>query len=216
MQTGRWIVAAEDRSVWLSQHDILLLDSPQGSDYLDPSGYLDEAARGGGTIAVPYDLLRRYHTGRAVFPFLSRLQTGQETLVYFDKIVVTGTRAQALASGLFDGTSSPEERLAFVKLSDQTTLRRLLSESEAGLTIGNRGFLRELLLPSHAMHNMKLLANAYLQHKQQPHRDLHQWREMQNAEIRGELEEGTIISMALDEGMPSLEQAVLLVFEERT
>lgn len=205
-------------------------------------GCLDEAVRSGGGIAVEHELLRS-HVGRAIFPLLQRVAEAAaqrpnspppQLMVYFDEIVVSGTREQAVASGLFGSAASPDEQMFFVPLSDRKTLQRIHALSKVrplreasppggaggavdvigsegrahlrgrlgGLRIGNAGFLRELLRPSHTIQNLRILATRYLYHMAQWHADL--------ADEPSEL----LIGRAMDAGMPPLEQAILFRFKE--
>ncbi|CAK7214445.1 hypothetical protein SBRCBS47491_002145 [Sporothrix bragantina] len=195
-------------------------------------GCLDEAVRSGGGIAVHHELLRS-HVGRVIFPLLKTCATvagrpdlvGASLMVYFDEIAVTGTRAQAVASGLFGTAAAPEEQMFFVPLSDRETLERILAASKVrpghsppqggafrttsgvcrslgGLRVGNAGFIRELLRPSHAMHNLRMLATRYLWHSDHWAADL----DSEPSEV--------LIARAMEAGMPPLEQAILFRFKE--
>ncbi|KAL1895462.1 hypothetical protein Sste5346_005269 [Sporothrix stenoceras] len=205
-------------------------------------GCLDEAVRSGGGIAVEHELLRS-HVGRSIFPLLQRVAEAAaqrpqspppQLMVYFDEIVVSGTREQAVASGLFGSAASSEEQMFFVPLSDRKTLQRIHALSKVrplrertnevrvtdssestgsegrahlrgrlgGLRIGNAGFLRELLRPSHTIQNLRILAMRYLYH-------MAQWR----ADLVDEPSE-LLIGRAMDAGMPPLEQAILFRFKE--
>ncbi|CAK7225808.1 hypothetical protein SCUCBS95973_005988 [Sporothrix curviconia] len=203
-------------------------------------GCLDEAVRSGGGIAVHHELLRS-HVGRVVFPLLKtcaivsggdRVGAGASLMVYFDEIAVTGTRAQAVASGLFGTATAPEEQMFFVPLRDRATLERILAASKVrpgysppareqeqaedgpfrttsgvcrslgGLRVGNAGFIRELLRPSHALHNLRMLAIRYLYHADQ-------WMASLDSDPSD-----ILIARALDAGMPPLEQAILFRFKE--
>ncbi|KIH89869.1 hypothetical protein SPBR_00680 [Sporothrix brasiliensis 5110] len=209
-------------------------------------GCLDEAVRGGGGIAVKHELLQS-QVGAAIFPLLQRCAAAAaqrggarspsrspapppppppQLLVYFDEIVLTGTRAQAVASGLFGSAAAPEEHMFFVPLSDRAALQRIhalcrarrpasaasadtaregrahLQGSLGGLRIGNAGFVAELLRPSHTVQNLRILAMRFLYHAKQ-------WR----ADMSDEAGE-VLIARALEAGMPPLEQAILFRFKE--
>ncbi|ERS97479.1 hypothetical protein HMPREF1624_05647 [Sporothrix schenckii ATCC 58251] len=201
-------------------------------------GCLDEAVRGGGGIAVKHELLQS-QVGAAIFPLLQRCAAAAahragarspppQLLVYFDEIVLTGTRAQAVASGLFGSAAAPEEHMFFVPLSNRATLQRIhalckarpaasaasaatataregrahLQGSLGGLRIGHAGFLAELLRPSHTVQNLRILAMRFLYH-------VKQWR----ADMSYESSE-VLIARALEAGLPPLEQAILFRFKE--
>ncbi|CAK7266380.1 hypothetical protein SEPCBS57363_002058 [Sporothrix epigloea] len=193
-------------------------------------GCLDEAVRSGGAIAVHYKMLRSI-AGRVIFPLLRTCATignlpnfvGARLIVYFDEIAVTGTRAQAVASGLFG--SAEVEQMFFVPLSDRETLERILAASKlwpgrshlkgefsgtiadgcqsfGGLRVGNAGFIQELLRASHSLNNLRLLAIQYLHHS-----DLLMFgMEMEPTEH--------LIARALEASMPPLEQAILFRLKE--
>ncbi|CAK7203127.1 hypothetical protein SEUCBS139899_005856 [Sporothrix eucalyptigena] len=194
-------------------------------------GCLDEAVRSGGGIAVDHETLRS-HVGRVIFPLLKTCAAiakrddivGAKLLVYFDEIAVMGTRAQAVASGLFGGAAAPEEQMFFVPLSDRETLQRIHAASKVrpgyspptgpfrtssgvcrslgGLRVGNAGFIRELLRPSHSLQNLRMLAIRYLYHSN-----------LWNGRLDGEPSD-LLIARAFEEGMPPLEQAILFRFKE--
>ncbi|CAK7272932.1 hypothetical protein SEPCBS119000_005384 [Sporothrix epigloea] len=189
------------------------------------AGCLDEAVRSGGSIAVHYDMLRS-RAGRVLFSLLKTCAAigslphlaGARLMVYFDEIAIAGTRAQAVASGLFGAAAADEEQMFFVPLSDRQTLERILAASKerpgyvptaanseyrgfGGLRVGNAGFLRELLRPYHSINNLRLLASQYLRHT-----DV--W--IPNAESEPA---NVLIERALSAKMPPLEQAILFRFK---
>ncbi len=74
-------------------------------------------------------------------------------MVFFDDVHVWGTRAQAVASGLFGPFA--DERLLLVALDDVATLQRIhdMDGQPGALRVGHRGFMRWLIKGSRARQN---------------------------------------------------------------
>lgn len=213
------------------------------------NGCLAEAARSGGSIAVEHDLLYS-HAGRAIFPLLKRFAKAAaerkgspppQLLVYFDEIVLSGTRDQAVASGLFGGAASPEEHMFFVPLSDRATLQRIHALSKMR---PYRESIRAAMAPAGArapagavdptgsegrahlqgrLGGLRIGSAGFLRQLLRPSQTIQNLRvlSMRYLYHRGQWRadhndepSDLLIARAMEAGMPPLEQAILFRFKE--
>ncbi len=170
MRHSTWWRSGGERPsrVWLdTSRDIVVLNSDRGRDYLPSAGSLMSAipaARGG--IAVPFEVMRT--RGRWVYPLLCNVELGGPRMVYFDELVVCGTRAQVADTGLFGAAA--EAGMAFVDLDDYDTLRRIraLDRRRDGARVGCEGFIKGLLIGSQVRQNQRMLEEAWLRFVRTP------------------------------------------------
>ncbi len=202
-------------------------------------GCLDEALRGGGGVAVNNEMLRSMRVGKIIFSMLAKCAAAAPPLatmfVYFDEVALTGTQAQAMASGLFGSASSPEEQMLFVPISDRDTLHRINELDNA--VPSWHGLHQQFTHPDDnddadssedgkgSVGNLRVGNAGFLRTAQQPFHALQNLRILATHYLRHFLPwhqgfenetSDVVISRALDAGMPTLEQAILFRFHEVT